>query len=56
MLGLCFVLIMVALDQTVIGTALPTIVALLGGTLPLTSEIVVPLAGWLPTLPKPSKS
>ncbi|MDX9740662.1 MAG: MDR family MFS transporter [Gammaproteobacteria bacterium] len=31
MLGLCFVLIMVALDQTVIGTALPTIVAELEG-------------------------
>jgi EmrB/QacA subfamily drug resistance transporter len=31
MLGLCFVLIMVALDQTVIGTALPTIVAELDG-------------------------
>lgn len=31
MLGLCFVLIMVALDQTVIGTALPTIVAELHG-------------------------
>ena len=27
MIGLCFVLIMVALDQTVIGTALPTVVA-----------------------------
>lgn len=31
MIGLCFVLIMVALDQTVIGTALPTIVAELHG-------------------------
>ncbi len=31
MLGLCFVLIMVALDQTVIGTALPTVVAELHG-------------------------
>jgi EmrB/QacA subfamily drug resistance transporter len=31
MLGLCFVLVMVALDQTVIGTALPTIMAELRG-------------------------
>ena len=31
MLGLCFVLMMVALDQTVIGTALPTAVAELKG-------------------------
>ena len=31
MLGLCFVLVMVALDQTVIGTALPTIMAELHG-------------------------
>ena len=27
MLGLCFVLVMVALDQTVIGTALPKVAA-----------------------------
>lgn len=31
MMGLCFVLVMVALDQTVIGTALPTVVAELNG-------------------------
>lgn len=30
-MGLCFVLVMVALDQTVIGTALPTVVAELNG-------------------------
>src|SRR5690554_2374637 len=31
MLGLCFVTMMVAVDQTVVGTALPTIVAELNG-------------------------
>ncbi|MEJ1958546.1 MAG: hypothetical protein WDM70_03040 [Nitrosomonadales bacterium] len=35
MLGLCFVLVMVALDQTVIGTALPTVVAELNGFRPV---------------------
>jgi EmrB/QacA subfamily drug resistance transporter len=56
MLGLCFVLIMVALDQTVVGTALPTIVAELKGfelyawvgtAYLLTSVIVVPIFGKL---------
>jgi EmrB/QacA subfamily drug resistance transporter len=56
MLGLCFVLIMVALDQTVIGTALPTIVAELNGfdlyawvgtSYLLTSVIAVPIIGKL---------
>ncbi|MDR3639701.1 MAG: MFS transporter [Humidesulfovibrio sp.] len=56
MLGLCFVLIMVALDQTVIGTALPTIVAELHGfdlyawvgtSYLLTSVIAVPIIGKL---------
>jgi EmrB/QacA subfamily drug resistance transporter len=56
MLGLCFVLIMVALDQTVIGTALPTIVADLHGfalyawvgtSYLLTSVITVPIFGKL---------
>jgi EmrB/QacA subfamily drug resistance transporter len=56
MLGLCFVLIMVALDQTVIGTALPTIVAELNGfelyawvgtSYLLTSVIAVPIFGKL---------
>jgi EmrB/QacA subfamily drug resistance transporter len=55
-LGLCFVLIMVALDQTVIGTALPTIVAELNGfnlyawvgtAYLLTSVITVPIFGKL---------
>lgn len=54
MLGLCFVLIMVALDQTVIGTALPTVAAQLGGfdlyawvgtAYLLTSVIIVPIFG-----------
>ena len=56
MLGLCFVLIMVALDQTVIGTALPTVVAELNGfdlyawvgtAYLLTSVITVPIFGKL---------
>ncbi len=56
MLGLCFVLIMVALDQTVVGTALPTVVAELKGfelyawvgtAYLLTSVIVVPIFGKL---------
>ena len=56
MLGLCFVLIMVALDQTVIGTALPTVVAELNGfdlyawvgtAYLLTSVITVPVFGKL---------
>ena len=54
MLGLCFVLIMVALDQTVIGTALPTVAAQLNGfefyawvgtAYLLTSVITVPIFG-----------
>ena len=56
MLGLCFVLVMVALDQTVIGTALPTVVADLHGfdlyawvgtSYLLTSVITVPIFGKL---------
>lgn len=56
MLGLCFVLILVALDQTVIGTALPTVVAELHGfklyawvgtAYLLTSVITVPIFGKL---------
>lgn len=56
MLGLCFVLVMVALDQTVIGTALPTVVAELHGfglyawvgtAYLLTSVITVPVFGRL---------
>ena len=56
MLGLCFVLAMVALDQTVIGTALPTVVAELNGfdlyawvgtAYLLTSVISVPIFGKL---------
>lgn len=56
MLGLCFVLIMVALDQTVVGTALPTVVAELKGfelyawvgtAYLLTSVIVIPTFGKL---------
>lgn len=56
MLGLCFVLVMVALDQTVIGTALPTVVAELHGfdlyawvgtAYLLTSVITVPIFGKL---------
>jgi MFS family permease len=56
MLGLCFVLIMVAIDQTVIGTALPTIVAELNGfdlyawvgtAYLLTSVMTVPVFGKL---------
>lgn len=56
MMGLCFVLIMVALDQTVIGTALPTVIAELNGfelyawvgtSYLLTSVIAVPIFGKL---------
>lgn len=56
MLGLCFVLIMVALDQTVIGTALPTVMvelhgfglyAWVGTAYLLTSVITVPVFGKL---------
>lgn len=56
MLGLCLVLIMVALDQTVVGTALPTIVAELNGfnlyawvgtSYLLTSVISIPIFGKL---------
>jgi EmrB/QacA subfamily drug resistance transporter len=56
MLGLCCVLMMVALDQTVIGTALPTIVAELNGfdlyawagtSYLLASVITVPIFGKL---------
>ncbi len=56
LLGLCFVLVMVALDQTVIGTALPTVVAELKGfdlyawvgtSYLLTSVITVPIFGKL---------
>lgn len=56
MLGLAFVLIMVALDQTVIGTALPTMVAELNGfdlyawvgtSYLLSSVIAVPIFGKL---------
>ncbi len=56
MLGLCFVLVMVALDQTVIGTALPTVVAELNGfdlyawvgtSYLLTSIITIPIFGKL---------
>lgn len=56
MIGLCFVLMMVALDQTVVGTALPTIVAELHGydlyawvgtSYLLTSVITIPIFGRL---------
>jgi EmrB/QacA subfamily drug resistance transporter len=56
MMGLCFVLMMVALDQTVIGTALPTVIAELNGfelyawvgtSYLLTSVIAVPIFGKL---------
>jgi len=56
MIGLCFVLIMVALDQTVVGTALPTVVAELKGfslyawvgtSYLLASVITVPIFGRL---------
>lgn len=56
MLGLCFVIVMVALDQTVIGTALPTVVAELRGfqlyawvgtAYLLTTIITVPIFGKL---------
>src|SRR5690554_5763245 len=56
MLGLCFVTMMVAVDQTVVGTALPTIVAELQGfelyawvatSYLLTSVITIPIFGRL---------
>lgn len=56
MLGLCFVIMMVAVDQTVVGTALPTIVAELNGfefyawvatAYLLTSVITIPIFGRL---------
>ncbi len=56
MLGMCFVMMMVAVDQTVVGTALPTIVAELQGfelyawvatSYLLTSVITVPVFGRL---------
>ncbi|MEO6984486.1 MAG: MDR family MFS transporter [Paralcaligenes sp.] len=56
MVGLCFVTMMVAIDQTVVGTALPTIVAELNGfelyawvatSYLLTSVITVPIFGRL---------
>lgn len=56
MIGLCFVIMMVAIDQTVVGTALPTIVAELNGfelyawvatAYLLTSVITIPVFGRL---------
>src|SRR5471030_1831507 len=56
MLGVCFVTMLVALDQTVVGTALPTVVAELNGfdlyawvgtSYLLTSVITVPIFGKL---------
>lgn len=56
MLGMCFVIMMVAVDQTVVGTALPTVVAELKGfdlyawvatSYLLTSVITVPIFGRL---------
>ncbi|HWL29045.1 MAG TPA: MFS transporter [Burkholderiaceae bacterium] len=56
MMGLCFVCMMVAVDQTVVGTALPTIVAELNGfelyawiatAYLLTSVITIPIFGRL---------
>lgn len=56
MVGLCFVIMMVAIDQTVVGTALPTIVAELNGfqlyawvatSYLLTSVITIPVFGRL---------
>lgn len=56
MLGLCFVTMLVAVDQTVVGTALPTIVAELNGfelyawvatSYLLTSVITIPIFGRL---------
>ena len=56
MLGLCFVIMLVAIDQTVVGTALPTIVAELNGfelyawvatAYLLTSVITIPIFGRL---------
>ncbi|PND32855.1 MFS transporter [Achromobacter pulmonis] len=56
MLGMCFVMMMVAIDQTVVGTALPTIVAELKGfelyawvatSYLLTSVITIPIFGRL---------
>lgn len=55
-MGLCFVVMMVAIDQTVVGTALPTIVAELNGfdlyawvatSYLLTSVITIPIFGRL---------
>jgi MFS family permease len=55
-LGVCFVIMLVALDQTIVGTALPTIVAELKGfdlyawvatSYLLTSVITVPIFGRL---------
>src|SRR3546814_15667813 len=56
MLGLCFVCVLVAIDQTVVGTALPNIVAELNGfelyawvatSYLLTSVITIPVFGRL---------
>ncbi|HTK00031.1 MAG TPA: MFS transporter, partial [Bordetella sp.] len=56
MLGMCFVVMLVAVDQTVVGTALPTVVAELKGfdlyawvatSYLLTSVITVPIFGRL---------
>src|SRR5690606_5688468 len=56
MLGICFVIMLVAIDQTVVGTALPTIVSELHGfnlyawvatSYLLTSVITVPIFGRL---------
>lgn len=56
MMGLCFVVMLVAIDQTVVGTALPTIVSELHGfelyawvatAYLLTSVITVPIFGRL---------
>nr|CCA80299.1 putative drug resistance transporter [blood disease bacterium R229] len=56
MLGICFVVVLVALDQTVVGTALPTVVAELKGfdlyawvatSYLLTSVVTVPIFGRL---------
>ena len=56
MLGLCFLIMMVAIDQTVVGTAMPTIVAELNGfelyawvatAYLLTSVITIPIFGRL---------
>ncbi|KMW43945.1 DSBA oxidoreductase, partial [Ralstonia sp. MD27] len=56
MIGICFVVVLVALDQTVVGTALPTVVAELKGfelyawvatSYLLTSVVTVPIFGRL---------